>query len=254
MPTFWLAILMVVVVAFIAGAIASVVGFGVGSLLTPLLGLLIDIKAAVATVSIPHLVATALRLFMLRRHVDRRVLWSFGLTSAAGGLAGASLGAFLRTPALTIVLGCLLLFAGITGLTGMTDRMRFGGRWAWLAGAVSGVFGGLVGNQGGIRSAALLGFDLPKQAFVATATAVALLVDGARMPIYLATQASDIAKAWPFVAAATFGTVAGTLLGERFLKRVPEAAFRKIVAAIISLLGIAMLASGLWQLFRAQVN
>jgi uncharacterized protein len=244
MISFWLAIVLVVVIALIAGAIASVAGFGVGSLLTPLLGLLTDMKAAVAIVSIPHLVGTALRLFMLRRHVDRRVLWSFGLTSAAGGLAGALLGTFLRTPALTIVLGCLLLLAGVTGLTGMTDRMRFGGRWAWLAGAVSGVFGGLVGNQGGIRSAALLGFDLPKEAFVATATAVALMVDGARMPIYFATQASDIANAWPFVIAATVGTVAGTLLGERVLMLVPEATFRKIVAAIISLLGLALLVSG----------
>jgi uncharacterized membrane protein YfcA len=249
MISFWLAMLLVVVVALFAGAIASVAGFGVGSLLTPLLGLLIDMKAAVAIVSIPHIIGTALRLYRLRRHVDRRVLWSFGLTSAAGGLAGAFLGTFLRTPALTLVLGCLLLFAGVTGLTGMADRMRFGGRWAWLAGAASGVFGGLVGNQGGIRSAALLGFDLSKQAFVATATAVALMVDGARVPIYLATQASDIANAWPFVAAATIGTVAGTLLGERLLKRVPEAAFRKIVAAIISLLGIALLISSLWAPF-----
>ena len=37
---------------------------------------------------------------------------------------------------------------------------------AWLAGALSGLLGGLVGNQGGIRSAALLGFNLSKANFV----------------------------------------------------------------------------------------
>jgi uncharacterized membrane protein YfcA len=87
-------------VAVIAGAIASVAGFGVGSLLTPLVGLYIDIKVAVAVVSIPHLIGTALRYWMLHKHVDWRVLWSFGLTSAAGGLAGAFLGTFLKSPAL----------------------------------------------------------------------------------------------------------------------------------------------------------
>jgi hypothetical protein len=50
-------------------------------------------------------------------------------------------------------------------------------------GAVSGVLGSLVGNQGGIRSLAMLGFDVPRRAFVATATAVGLIVDGARLPV-----------------------------------------------------------------------
>jgi uncharacterized membrane protein YfcA len=249
MISFWTALLLVVIVATMAGAIASVAGFGVGSLLTPLVGLYLDIKVAVAVVSIPHLIGTALRYWMLHKHVDWRVLWSFGLTSAAGGLVGALLGTFLKSPALTAVLGVLLVFAGVSGVTGLAGRMRFRGWTAWIAGAVSGMFGGLVGNQGGIRSAALLGFDMPKQAFVATATAVGLMVDGARMPVYFFTQFQDIANAWPYVLAATVGTVAGTLAGERVLRRIPEATFRKVVAAIILFLGAALLvgaARSLW--------
>lgn len=241
MLSFWLALLLVVIVALIAGAIASVAGFGIGSLLTPLVGLQLDIRVAIAIVSIPHLIATAIRYWMLHKHVDWRVLGSFGLTSAAGGLAGAYLGAFITSPILTAVLGVLLVFAGLSGLTGWARRMRFSGWTAWVAGAISGFFGGLVGNQGGIRSAALFGFDLPKQAFVATATAVALLVDGARMPVYFFTQWRDIAAAWPYVVAATVGVVAGTLVGERLLRRIPEATFRTVVSGIILVLGAALL-------------
>src|SRR5688572_26808760 len=111
MLSLWLALLLVIVVAVIAGAIASIAGFGIGSLLTPLVGLQLDIKVAVAVVSIPHLVGTALRYWMLHRHVDRRVLWGFGLTSAVGGLVGALLGTFMSSPILTAVLGVLLVFA-----------------------------------------------------------------------------------------------------------------------------------------------
>jgi uncharacterized membrane protein YfcA len=241
MISFWLTILMVLIIAVVAGAIASVAGFGVGSLLTPLLGLQLDIKTAVAVVSIPHLIGTALRYWILHKQVEWRVLWSFGLTSAAGGLAGALAGAFLKSPVLTAVLGVLLVFAGISGLTGFANRMRFDGSWAWIAGAVSGLFGGLVGNQGGIRSAALMGFNLPKQAFVATATAVGLLVDGARMPIYLVTQWRDILEAGPYTAATVVGVVVGTLMGERLLRGIPEAMFRTVVAALILALGVATL-------------
>jgi uncharacterized membrane protein YfcA len=238
---FWLAIGLIVLVAMIAGAIASVAGFGVGSLLTPLVGLYVDLKVAVAVVSIPHFISTALRYWMLRKHVEWRVLWSFGLTSAAGGLCGAYLGTFMSSPILTAVLGVLLVFAGVMGVTGFASKMRFSGWVAWGAGAVSGVFGGLVGNQGGIRSAALMGFDIRKEAFVATATAVGLLVDGARMPVYFFTQWSDIAAAWPYVIAATIGVVIGTLVGERVLRRIPEKTFRTIVSAIILVLGVALL-------------
>ena len=100
---FWLAIVLIVAVAIVAGAIASVAGFGVGSLLTPLVGLQIDIKVAVAVVSIPHFIATALRYWMLHKHVDWRVLWSFGLTSALGGLCGAFLGTFMASPIASVI-------------------------------------------------------------------------------------------------------------------------------------------------------
>ncbi len=49
------------VAGLIAGAVASVSGFGIGSLLTPLLSLRVGTKLAVAAVSIPHLAATAFR-------------------------------------------------------------------------------------------------------------------------------------------------------------------------------------------------
>jgi uncharacterized membrane protein YfcA len=64
----------VAVIAVVAGAIAAVAGFGIGSLLTPLLALQTGTKLAVAAIAVPHLAGTALRFWRLRRHVDRRVL------------------------------------------------------------------------------------------------------------------------------------------------------------------------------------
>ena len=227
--------------AVAAGAVASVAGFGIGSLLTPLLALGAGTKTAVAAVSIPHLIGTLLRFWRLRASVDRLVLWRFGLMSAAGGLAGALLNARAASPALTVVFGSLLVFAGAAQLTGQAQRWRFHGSVAWIAGALSGCFGGLVGNQGGIRSAAMLGFDLPKERFIATATAIALVVDAARMPVYIAVEGAQVLAILPLVLIATAGVVIGTLAGARLLTRVPERRFRQVVAAVILLLGVATL-------------
>jgi uncharacterized membrane protein YfcA len=231
-------------VGVVAGGIAAVAGFGIGSLLTPALALAAGTKLAVAAIAIPHAVATAQRFWMLRRHVDRRVLTSFGITSAAGGLAGALAHTRASSRALAVVFGGLLILAGISELTGWVQRVRWGRSAAWIAGALSGALGGLVGNQGGIRSAAMLGFDVPKESFVATATAIALFVDAARLPVYLATERHEIARIWPFVLAATVAVVIGTVLGTGVLGRLPERTFRRVLAALLVALGISMTATG----------
>jgi len=232
------------VVAIIAGGIAAMSGFGIGSLLTPLLAVHYGTKLAVAMVSIPHLAGTAARFIGLRKKVDRRVFLNFGILSAVGGLVGALLNARAGSPALAIVFGCLLVFAALSGLTGFVDRMHFGRRTAWAAGALSGFFGGLVGNQGGIRSAALLGFDIRKEALVATATAIGLIVDGARMPVYLAIEGGRIFSAWPVLAVTIAGVLLGTFWGVRLLRRIEERTFRKLLFSLILALGVYMLIHG----------
>lgn len=236
--------LFAVVVAVVAGAIAAVTGFGIGSLLTPVMALQVDTRLAVAAVSIPHVIGTGVRLWLLEGRIDRRVVWSFGLMSAAGGLAGAALHGWASNRWLAVLFGALLLFAAASEVTGLAERMRFRGRVAWFAGAISGMLGGLVGNQGGIRSAALLGFDLSKQTFVATATAIGLFVDGARMPVYLVTQHNEMIARWPWIALATLGVLIGTVLGSRTLMRIPEVWFRRVLALVLAILGGAMVFRG----------
>jgi len=241
---FYLAVMEVLVLlaGILSGGIAAVSGFGIGSILTPLLAVSFGTKLAVALVAVPHFIGTLVRFIILRGHLDRKVLLTFGLTSAAGGIAGALLQIWLRSDALGYVLGGLLIFAGVMGVTRLNQRLRFGRVTGWIAGALSGMFGGLVGNQGGIRSAAMMGFEISKESFVATATAIGLLVDLFRMPVYAATQFRDIVNAWPMVAVATAGVLVGTFVGKPVLQRIPEQSYRTILSLFILALGIWMIA------------
>lgn len=172
----------VFIAAFAAGAISAVAGFGIGSILTPTLGLGIGAKLAVAAASIPHLFGNALRLWTLRDRVDKQVLRTFGVMSATGALAGALLHAAVSSHVFKLMFGTALVVFGAAGTMGWTDRLRLGRIGAWVGGGLSGLLGGLFGNQGGVRAAAMLGFKVRKEVFVATAVAIALVVDGARMP------------------------------------------------------------------------
>ena len=224
-----------------AGAVAAIAGFGVGSLLTPLLTTQFNPKLAVALVAIPHAIATSLRLWRLRSDISWAVLRGFGVASAVGGLVGAYVFTQVRGELLARVLGALLVFVGIAQLTGLAQRLRLRGHLAWLAGALSGVFGGMVGNQGGIRSAGLLAFDLTPRAFVATAAAIALIVDAVRVPLYLWDAGREMLEQARIMMVATAGVVVGTFAGSHLLMRLPPAVFRHIIGAVLLALGIWML-------------
>ena len=230
--------------SLVAGGVAAVVGFGIGSLLTPTLAIATGTKLAVAAVAIPHFVGSLQRFWLLRSHVDRRVLVGFGIASAVGGLAGALAHTRVSSRGLAVVFGALLILAGVSELSGWIQRIHWGRTAAWVAGALSGGFGGLVGNQGGIRSAAMLGFDVPRTSFVATATAIALFVDVARLPVYLATQWSDLLSVWPSIVLSTIGVVIGTAFGTRVLGRIPERVFRRVIAVFLLALGFYMVVAG----------
>ncbi len=228
-------------VALIAGAIATLAGFGIGSLLTPLLAVKTGISVAVAAVSIVHLTGTALRFSLLRMFVNKKVLLSFGLASAVGGLTGALLHNTFSNSLLSIIFGCLLILAGISELTGLAQKIQIKGVLLWISGAISGLFGGLVGNQGGIRSAALTGFNLGKDEFVATATGIALIVDVARIPVYVAVQGRDLVSIWYLIGVGAIAVIIGTLFGKRILQRLSQGMFTKAVGIILIGVGALVL-------------
>lgn len=235
----------VLVVAVGAGATASVVGFGIGSLLTPLLAMRFGTDLAVAAVTIPHAVATGLRCWRLRRSIDREVLCRFGLLSAGGALAGAWCFTRIGPGALTAVLGGLLILTAIAQLTGWATRWHPRGWLVGTFGLISGFFGGIAGNQGGMRAAALMAFGLTPAALVATATATGLLVDAARTPIYLWVTGRAVVELATPIGLATIGVIIGTLLGERVLFGLGRRQFGIVIGVAIGVLGVWLIAVAL---------
>jgi hypothetical protein len=231
-------IIVVVLVSFIAGATASIVGFGIGSLLTPIIAIHFGADVAVATVALPHLAGGVLRGWNLRHSINRSIVVRFGLLSAAVGLLGALMFARLAPEALTRILGVLLLMTASAGITGWSEHWTPRGPLVWVLGALSGFCGGIVGNQGGLRAAALSAFGLTPAVFVATSTLIGVLIDIVRTPVYLCRASEGLAGLWSLVVLAIVGVLAGTLVGGRVLMGLSRQRFRVMVSIAIGLLGL----------------
>jgi uncharacterized membrane protein YfcA len=96
-----------------------------------------------------------------------------------------------------------------------------------------------------VRSGALLAFDLSPRAFIATGTATAVLVDLARTPVYLWRAGGELGELVPTIAVVAAGALLGTLVGERFLRRLRKQTFRRAVAVAVGLVGVWLIVSEL---------
>ena len=236
----WFDILLFVV-GVIAGGIASVAGFGIGSFLTPVVALKAGFGPAIAAVSVVHMVGSLVRFLFLKASVNKKVLFTFGLVSALGGVVGALLRAQLGNAELSIAFGGLMILAGVMYAFHVSDKIKVSGMLAWPMGVTSGFFGGLVGNQGGLRAAALTTFRLKKTEFVATATAIALIVDIFRVPVYLVASGHTILMMGSEIGWMGGGVVVGTLLGAPILRKISDRYFTIVVSAILMIVGLLLI-------------
>jgi uncharacterized membrane protein YfcA len=229
------------ILAVVSSATAAVIGFGIGSLLTPFLLLRLEPAMAVAVVALPHLLATVIRFVQHRQSLDRNVILRFGLPSAAGGFSGAWLQGVFDETWLFVILGGLLVATAVANVTRGFGGWVPGTTVALVLGFLSGLFGGLVGNQGGLRAAGLLAFNLAPRPYLATGTAVALLIDAARTPVYLARAGGELFRHGDLLWTAAAGCVLGSLFGEKLFFGIPADRYRTLVSIAVGVLGLWLL-------------
>lgn len=254
-------ILVVALAALGASLLTFVSGFGLGTVLMPVLALFMAPEAAVALTAVVHLLANLLKVGLVGREAHRPTLLAFGAPALFGGLAGGwllrdwslevapivwGLGdwEFWTYPA-SLAIGLIMLVLAAAELHPRFGDWRPSARWLPLGGLVSGLLGGLSGHQGALRSAFLAGLPgLTPVAFAATGAVIACGVDLARLAAYGVPAWSSAGGHLTLLAAAGAAALAGTWLGARWIRKVTLPFVRKVVAAAVILVALKLITGG----------
>lgn len=230
--------------AGLAEVLGTMAGFGAATILTPVAALFMDMKTAIVVVAGFHFFGNGARLVFFGRSIHWKTWVQFGLTGVALSVLGARITTHLSSAAVTLLFG-LFLLAYVGGSALAPGRVRLPGTPLMLAGggAVSGFIAGLIGTGGAIRSVCLLAFGLPKEVYLGTSAAIALVVDGTRLPIYLAGGLLPPQMA-PVLVSLIAVAFAGAWVGQRLVRRVSVQAFRRLVRAMLALAGLKLLVDG----------
>lgn len=248
---------LVCVASLLVSGLTLFSGFGLGTLLTPVMALFFPVEAAVAMTALVHFANNAFKLALYGRAANLRVLLRFGLPALLASLAGAwvltqaahapalyayeAFGrAFTVTP-VKLLIGVLIAFFALLELWPKSASKPLPPAWLPLGGLLSGFFGGLSGHQGAFRSVFLLGSGLSKEAFIATGVVLACVVDVSRLSVYAGLVGGEtLSGRLGLVGAAALCAFLGVFLGGRLLKKVSIQTLRRLVGALLLLLSTAL--------------
>jgi uncharacterized protein len=247
--------------AFLASLLTLFSGFGLGTLLMPVVAIFFPIAAAVALTAFVHLLNNLFKLAALWRDVNWPVSLKFGIPALLATIPGAWLLTSLEelpklasyqlfgldaaiTP-VKLAIGLLLILFAIAEWFSFAKKVNISSKYLPWGGVLSGFFGGLSGHQGAFRSAFLLHAGLDARQFIATNAVIASLVDITRLAVYglnLTLLMDQVDTS--LIAAATVAAFAGVLAGRVGVKKVTIGMIQKLVAVMLLSLG-ALLALGI---------
>ncbi len=236
--------LLFLVGALVAEVIGTMAGFGAATVLTPIAVLFMDVKTAIAVVACFHLFGNGSRLVFFGRLVNWKMWAQFGLAAVLLSIVGAAVTTSLPSSVVKLLFGLFLLIYVTLSLAG-PDRVRLPNTPALLVGGgiFSGFIAGLIGTGGAIRSMCLLAFGLPKEVYIGTSAAIALVVDATRLPVYLA--GGFIPQHFvPVLISLIVVAFIGAWIGQRLLRRVSTVIFRRVVMAMLAVMGVKMVVEG----------
>lgn len=136
------------VVAFLAGFIQGLSGFGSVLLSLPLLALFLDIREAIPLVNLMGVILTVILIIQLRAHWEWGKIWPLLAGAALGIPAGVWLLKRMDPVHVQIVLGVVLLAYSLYGLLFKLPIGKLGGPWAYLFGFFAGGLGGAISASG----------------------------------------------------------------------------------------------------------
>jgi len=236
--------ILIVVVAFIAAALTVPAGFGLSTMLTPVVLFVMDPHEAIAVVAIVHGAHNAAKYYSLKIHVDFEAIKHYGIWLVIGAIIGALLQNMVPQEPLLILIGCFLIILPILTLSEDWTGYKIPETNDRIGGFGSGFMGGLSGHQGALRAMFLSRRLTNKMSFAATASILALCVDLTRIPIYLYFRSEEIVAYSQLTLALVISALLGVKVGKIWLEKLKSKTIHNGVM-------IGIVTSGIYYIFEA---
>lgn len=250
-------IVLISIVAFFVAILTFFSGFGLGTILAPVMMLFFPVEVAIALTGVVHFSNNLFKLVLVGKNVNKEVALRFGIPAVVFAFIGALL--LVKIPnmhplysytlfdsnfqifPIKLIVAVFLLFFAVVDLIPYFNRLQFNKSKLPIGGALSGFFGGLTGAQGALRSAFLIRAGLSKEAFIGTTVVISSFVDITRLSVYSTRILNlDLKENFPLLLYATLSAITGAFIGNKLLKKVTLHFLQITVAVLLAVLSIGL--------------
>ncbi|MEP3244299.1 MAG: sulfite exporter TauE/SafE family protein [Sneathiella sp.] len=236
----------------LGGFVKGVSSFGLPTVSIPVLVLILPLPTAISVLAIPMTLSNLVQMIVsgdikgsIRRH------WTLLLPLLLTLPVGAYFLAIVNTQLLTVILGCVLVVVTSLDLMGISlSFLKKGeGIFAPAIGITSGILGGMTSLFGILPIFFFVALGLSKERFVSV---VSVLLFSGSLVLAVCLQRTDFLGPLEAFYGLTgmIPILFGIWLGTIVRKRVDPIFFRKIVLALILLVGISMIYRSAGSLFN----
>ncbi len=234
-------IIYIALLTMLASIIGTLAGFGISTIMVPILLLILPLPQTLLLVSIIHWFNDIWKMLLFREGIRWRLLLAFGLPGIFTSFIGSSLSLRITWEILSRALGMFLIVYVLLIVNNQTFKLSQRLSVAISGGALTGFFAGIFGIGGEINAMALSAFNLEKAVYIATAGAISLMIDSTRIATYIEggirLEPAILSGFLIFIPASLFGA----MVGKRGVEKIPQEKFRNVVAIFIFLLGLKLM-------------
>ena len=234
-------IILLTALVFVASVIGTTTGFGLSTVMIPVVLLFYPLPQTLFFVGIIHLFGNIWKLVLFRSGIRWKLILTFGIPGIAASLLGALLAFEVRAGLLSRILAAFMIIYVIYLFAKPTFKIKQGTGSAVSGGALSGFLAGIFGMGGAVRGLFLSAFDLPKTVYIATAGTIALFIDTTRVTTYFLKGAQlESSILWGmliFIPASFLGAKVAKLVVEK----IPQKYFRTVIAVFLFLVALKLL-------------
>jgi uncharacterized membrane protein YfcA len=227
-------------IAFCAGFIQGLSGFGSVLLSLPLLALFLEVKTAIPVVALFGVALSIFLLVKLRQHWDWKKVYPLCL----GSIPGAPVGVWFlnRTEAQFIqwTVGAVLIAYALYSLLLKPAAQATGTAWAYLCGFIAGCLGGAISASGPPVIVYTSLQPWSKDQIKVTLQGF-FVISGIVVIIFQAIGGLVTERVLFYFLAALPLLLGGTWVGSLLYGRMKEETYRKILLTLMGLLGLFMI-------------
>lgn len=232
--------LVIILIGVLAGTLSGVVGTGSSIMLLPALTYTFGPKAAIPIMAIAAIMGNVSRVILWRKEINYKAFMLYAIPGIPAAVLGANTLWVMPVELSNLCIGLFFLLLIPLRRWAKAQAFTLTSVQLALVGAVVGYLTGVVFSTGPITIPIFAGYGLVKGALLSTEAAASFAIYLAKASTF---EAIGALPASVFICGILVGStlIMGTLIGKRFVLRLSENVFNRLIDAMLLIAGVSLL-------------